>query len=110
METVAIIGLVVLAVAVPVWLVWRKARTRKARGRSRRGSAELPFLFFPTTGPTVKPPPAPAWLSAPGERAESGGALRPEPGIADLPPAAAGRGRKAVRETGGEDQDRNAPR
>lgn len=83
METVALIGFVVLLVAVPVLLINRGVTVGRGRSRSRRGASELPFLFFPTTGPTRKPPPVPAWRSRWGDPVELQRPLRAEPGVAD---------------------------
>jgi len=85
METVALIGFVVLLIAVPVLLLNRGVIMGKGRSRSRRGAAELPFLFFPTTGPTRKPPPVPAWRSRWGDWVDLQRPLHAEPGVADRP-------------------------
>ena len=86
METVALVGFVVLLIAVPVILLNRGVIMGRARGRSRRGTTELPFLFFPTTGPTRKPPPVPAWRSRWGDWVDLQRPMRQEPGIADRVP------------------------
>jgi len=96
MIPVAIIALLALVIGVPLFLVNRDIIRGGGRRRRHRRTSALPFLFFPTTGPTKSPPPVPAWQTrgaAPAEAArpvrEPGIAdlpLRPEPGFADLPP------------------------
>lgn len=96
METVAIIAFVVLMVGIPALLVNRDLVVGKLKGRRQHSVSALPFLFFPTTGPTTAPPPVPAWHTRSGSadqlersiEAEAGTAdlsPQPEPGIADLP-------------------------
>jgi hypothetical protein len=86
MTAVAIVAFLLLAIGVATLLINRDVISRRGRRRRHRRQSDLPFLFFPTTGPNAPPLPVPAWRSA-SDGTREPASLQPEPGIADLPPA-----------------------
>lgn len=85
MAVVTIVAFIALIIGVLVVLSNRDLLTGKQNGQRRRRESALPFLFFPTTGPTADPAPVPAWHTKRSDLLQTELAVRPEPGIADLP-------------------------
>jgi hypothetical protein len=97
MKTAAFTCAIILLLAVAGLIANTGLMRKKRRMRRHHRTAALPFLFFPTTDHNHARPPEPAWNGAAITPAQISAAIdnvlpaapvRPEPGIADMPPDA----------------------